>query len=616
MLTAREIVDQAWRRGIRPAPQRTVSQWADRFRMLPSTSAEPGRWDTRRTPYLREIMDALSAASPIERVVFMKGAQLGGTEAGLNWLGYVIADAPGVLLLVMPSLDAIRRNTRLRIDPLIDATPEIRMRVVPARSRDPGNTASEKAFPGGRLVMTGANSAAGLRSTPARYLFLDEVDGFPLSADEEGDPVALAIQRTATFRGRAKVFMVSTPTVAGVSRIAQAYEESDQRRYLVPCPHCGERRSLEWANMRWPEAAPRRAYMFCPDCGGIIEERHKPAMLAAGAWQAFAVGDGRTAGFHLSTLYSPFEPWGEVALDYTAAQRDSFRLQVWTNTKLGLPWEDQAGDTIDAEGLAARVEDWGELVPPGVAVLTAGVDTQGDRIEVQVIGWGAGEEAWILDYRILYGDPSGPAIWLQLDEYLRRTWRHARDLPDLAIRAAAIDSGGHYTGKVYDFAATRHARRIWAVKGANAKAVPVWPRRPSKGKHRAAPVYLVGVDAAKDILAARLKVASQGPGFVHFNKAACDQKYFDQLTAEKVVTQVVRGRPVRSWQLRIAGARNEALDTAVYAYAALAGLSSLGLMLDREAKALIDRPIRADDVAERRSAGRPAAVASPFVARW
>jgi len=227
------LADGAWRRGIRPEPPITVSEWADRHRVLPTTSAEPGRWRTSRTPYLRAVMDALSASSPFERVVLMKGAQTGGTEAGLNWLGYIIQNAPGIVMMVQPSLDMVRRNTTVRIDPLLEATPALRELVAAPRSRDAGNSLFRKSCPGGQLVMTGANSPVCLRSTPVRYLFLDEVDGYPGDADGEGDPVDLAIQRTATFRGRRKIYMVSTPTLKGYSRIEAAFAESDQRYFHV-----------------------------------------------------------------------------------------------------------------------------------------------------------------------------------------------------------------------------------------------------------------------------------------------------------------------------------------------------------------------------------------------
>lgn len=355
-MDAATLVDTAWRRGLQPEPQLTVSQWADKHRLLPQASAEPGPWHTDRVPYLRSIMDALSVSSAVERVVFMKGAQLGGTEAGLNWLGYVIHHAPGTMLLVMPSLDMLRRNSRTRIDPLIEATPALRALVAPARSREAGNTIALKEFAGGQLVMTGANAPTGLRSTPVRYLFLDEVDGYPADADGEGDPVALAVQRTATFRGRRKVFLCSTPTVKGASRIEKAYAESDQRRFFVPCRHCAETFTLEWRHVRWPEGRPERAYVACPACGGVIEERDKTALLAGGKWQATAEGDGRTAGFHLSALCSPFETWGEIAREFLSVKADPPRLQAWVNTKLGEAFEDEATAPVEADLLAARAE--------------------------------------------------------------------------------------------------------------------------------------------------------------------------------------------------------------------------------------------------------------------
>jgi phage terminase large subunit GpA-like protein len=253
-------IDLAWRRGIRPEPPIPVSNWADRHRILPPTSAEPGRWRTDRTPYLRAVMDALSTASPYERVVLMKGAQTGGSEAGPNWLGYIIQNAPGIAMLVMPSLDMVRRNTTVRIDPLIEATPALRELVAAPRSRDAGNSLFRKSFPGGQLVMTGANSAVGLRSTPVRYLFLDEVDGYSGDADGEGDPVDLAIQRTATFRGRRKIYTVSTPTLKGHSRIEAAFEHSDRRFYHVPW-HChvdsGAREAWLDQPLRGGNLAPR-----------------------------------------------------------------------------------------------------------------------------------------------------------------------------------------------------------------------------------------------------------------------------------------------------------------------------------------------------------------------
>lgn len=581
MSDALAIADAAWRAGMAPEPPLTVSAWSDVHRILPSTSAEPGRWRTARAPYLREIMDTLSTGSKFERVVFMKGAQIGGTEVGLNWLGYIVHHAPGLALLVMPSLDMVRRNTRTRIDPMIEATPALSARIAPPRAKDSNNTAFSKAFPGGSLVMAGANSAAGLRSTPARYLFLDEVDGYPADADGEGDPVDLAVKRTATYRGKRKIFLVSTPTIKGESRIEAAFAESDQRRYFIPCPDCGEFQTLEWRNIHWPEGDRLRAYAACTVCGGVMEERDKPALLAAGEWRATAPGDGRTAGFHLSSLYSPFETWGEVAAEHGRVRKDPTRLKVWVNTALAEAWEDRGGETIDAGGLMGRREPFGDRLPAGVAAITAGVDVQGDRLECQLVGWGLDEESWILEQRIIWGDPSGPAVWESLDHILLHMYPHSLPGPALPVLAGCIDSGGHHTATAYQFCANRMGRRVWAIKGRGGPGLKPWPQRPSRGK-TGAPVFIIGVDTLKDTLAARLAITEPGPGCVHFS-AELGAQWFDQLTAEKVRTRYTNGRPVRQWVPRRDGVRNEALDCYVYALAALHGAYAAGFRLADEA---------------------------------
>ena len=589
-MSAAALFDAAWREGLRPSPPLTVSQWADAHRVLPQTSAEPGRWSTDRTPYLREIMDALSVDSPIERVVFMKGAQIGGTEVGLNFVGYVIDHAPGLALLVMPSLDMVKRNTRTRLDPLIDATPALRDKVVPARSRDPGNTATHKRFTGGELVMTGANAASALRSTPARFLFLDEVDAFPLDVEGEGDPVALAVQRTVTFGGRRRVLMVSTPTIRDLSRIEAAYRESDQRRYLVPCKHCGERFEITWERIVWTPGAAHKPACACPSCGGLHDERDKPAMLRSGAWEATGTGDGKTAGFHLSSLYSPFEPWAAIVADFLDARGDPARLKAWTNTKLAQTW-DEGATRIEPNALAARAESWGEGLPDGAAILTAGVDVQGDRLEVEIVAWGAGEESWSIDYVTLYGPPGEPGLWLQLDEVLARRYAHPRATPDMGVRATCIDSGGHFTGKVYEFAAARASRRVWAIKGRAGQGVPVWPPKASyTAKGKGAPVWIIGVDGLKELLAARLSRTDAGPGACHFPLGR-DAAWFAGLTSEAPVTRYNRGRPLREWRTK-PGVRNEPLDCRIYSMAALEGLKRQGLRLDVEAARIADLPWR------------------------
>jgi phage terminase large subunit GpA-like protein len=588
------LVDDAWRRGLRAPPQMTVSEWADAHRVMPTMNAEPGPWRTARVPYLREIMDCLSTSSQVERVVFMKGAQTGGTEACLNAIGFWIDHAPGIILCVWPSLDMVRRNSRTRIEPLVDGTPALRRKIAPPRAKDPGNTVNQKEFAGGALVMTGANSATGLRSLPARYLVLDEVDAFPADADGEGDPVALAIQRTVTFRGRRKIMLVSTPTDAGVSRIEKAFAESDQRRYFVPCPHCRAFQPLQWRGVTWPEGEPQKAFYACLECGGVIEERHKPALLAGGEWRATAPGDGRTAGYHLSALYSPFETWAEIAAEFLAVKNDPLRLRPWTNTKLGEPFEDRDGAAFDAEGLAARCEDFGERLPEGVVVLTAGVDVQGDRLALEIVGWGVGEESWSITYEEIWGDPAKPEVWAALDVELTRAYRHPR-AGAMRVRAACVDSGGHHTQTVYAFARERATRSVWAIKGRGGPGVPVWPRRPPRVREKTYSPLIIGVDAAKETIVARLRLAEPGAGFCHFPTGR-DVDFFRQLGSERRVRTWRRGVVVAEWK-KDPAVRNEALDCRVYAFGALQGLVARGLRLSDEARRLADLPHLSEEAA-------------------
>src|SRR5271165_2796393 len=320
--TAEEIYSAAAAAGARPDPMLTISQWADQYRSLSQrASAESGPWRTERTPYLREIMDCLSPSSPDERTVFMKGAQIGGTECGNNWIGYVIHQAPGPMMAIQPTVEMAKRNSKQRIVPLIEESDVLRALVRDPRSRDSGNTVLSKEFPGGVLVMTGANSAVGLRSMAARYLFLDEVDAYPGDVEGEGDPVNLAMARTRTF-ARRKVFLCSTPKITGMSRIEAAYEESDQRRYWVPCPVCREFQVLKFAQLRWTKGQAEKAVYVCEHCGQEVQNHQKQWMLARGEWRRSGVGDGKTAGFHLSSLYSPVGWFGgsDAAKQFEQAQ--------------------------------------------------------------------------------------------------------------------------------------------------------------------------------------------------------------------------------------------------------------------------------------------------------
>ena len=529
-------------------------------------------------------------------IVVMKAAQVGWTEILNNVIGFHVEHDPAPVLLLQPTLEIAESWSKDRLAPMLRDTPTLRDRIADPRARDSGNTLLHKRFPGGHVTIIGANSPAGLASRPIRILLCDEVDRFPTSAGTEGDPIDLARRRTATFQNR-RILMGSTPTVKGSSRIEEAFEQSDQRYFFVPCPHCGEFQRLIWANVRWPDGKPQDAIYQCQKCTGEIADSHKTDMLAAGEWRPTMTFNG-VAGFHISELYSPWTTWGEMARAFLRAKKLPETLQTWINTALGETWEAEA-DKIEGGPLAARVESYtANSLPSGVLLLTLGCDVQDDRLEPFVYGWGFEEEAWRVDHTVLRGDPGGGALWNELDALLKREYR-TDDGRVLRIEAACIDSGGHFTEQVYRYCLARKRWRIWAIKGAAGQGRLAWPKQAGKGRVIAAPVWLIGVDTIKAVIYGRLKkVTEPGPGYFHFD-AGADAEFFEQLTSETVLTKVSMGRHVRFWKPKKEGIRQEGLDGTVYAYAAMTGRGGRELLAARA-----QRPISAE-------APKPAEVQAP-----
>ena len=422
-------------------------------------------------------MDALSPSHPCQRVVFMKGSQVGATESGGNWIGYVIHHAPGPMLAVQPSVELAKRFSQQRIDPLIEESPVLREKVAPARSRDSGNTVLSKEFPGGILVMTGANSAVGLRSMPVRYLFLDEVDAYPPSADDEGDPVALAEARTRTFSWRRKVFLASTPTIKGLSRIEREYEASDQRRFFVPCPHCGER---AMAQVRAAALGEGQAGDGGLSLRGLrAADRRAPQDADAGSRSSGGrrrrSADPLTIGFHLSSLYSPvgWLSWERIAREWEASQTSDEAKRSFINTVLGETWV-ETGEAPDWQRLYDRREDYRRgTVPMDGLFLTAGADVQKDRIEVSIWAWGRGLESWLIDHIVIDGGPERAEAWATLTELLGETWPHPSGA-FLGLAKLAIDTG-YEAPAVYAWARRMGSAQVVAIKGVDGfnRAAPV-----------------------------------------------------------------------------------------------------------------------------------------------
>lgn len=572
MSVAHALAFRAARRAVRPKSPLTVSEWADANRILSGEgSAEQGQWKTSRTPYLREVMDALSEDSAHRKVVFMKSSQVGGTECGSNWLGYIMAHAKGPVAIVMPTEKSLNDWMAQKFDPMAKDTPCV-ANVLASRSNRAGdNSAQRKRFTGGIFYAKTAGSTAELKSTSLRYAIADEVDEYDWST-LQGDPLGLLEVRLTTFHDR-KLFVVSSPTMKDASRIEEQFELGDRRRYLVPCPHCGERQHLKWSNVRWNKTGIRcaSAWYVCEECGAIIEEHYKGAMLAAGKWVAHNPG-APWPSYHINALYSPLGlglTWAELANEWIEAQDDPAKLMRFVNTRLGETWADRSHD-VKPNVLQARAEPY-ELrtVPAGCLVLTAGVDVQDDRLEISIIGWGAGEKNWTIDYHVLPGNPADEKLWARLAEYLNATFANAHG-KTLRIEATAIDTGGHHTHAVYAFVRSNAVRRAIAVKGAST------PGRTILGKpshqdvnwrgqtiKKGVALYSVGVDTAKHLLYNRLNGdADKDPNErkVHFSQQL-EASYYDQLVAETF-------NPRRNrWEIK-KGKRNEALDTWVYACAA------------------------------------------------
>lgn len=598
-------LDRAIRLALAPPPDLTLSEWAERYAVLSrETSAQTGRF--RAFAYQRGIMDAITDPS-IEEVVVMKSARVGYTKILDHAVGYFLHQDPSPVLVVQPRVEDAEDYSKTEIAPMLRDTPELAALTSGGGPKSGDDTILKKTLRNGAsLSLVGANSPGGFRRITVRVVLFDEVDGYPSGgAGNEGDQIALGIKRSETFWNR-RIVLGSTPTVKGVSRIERAWLQSDQRRYFVPCPQCGEMQVLEWGGpdsahgLKWSkspegEHLPETAHYVCVN-GCVIEEADKPAMVDAGEWRATAPFKGR-AGFHIWAAYSlfPNAAWSRLVAEWLRVKDDPLARQTFINLVRGEPYEDRGDHALSEVRLAARREVYPAEVPDDVALITAGIDTQGDRLEVEVVGWGRDEESWSIATEVIEGDLETPDPWQRLDDYLKRRWSR-RDGKTFEVMAACIDSGGNHTQKVYQFAKERLGRRIWAIKGESARGgmrSPVWPaKRPTSRTKKTFRPIILGVNAAKDVVRSRLHLETPGPGFCHF-PVDRDINWFAQLVSERLVTKTMNGQRFRVWELS-PGRANEALDCRVYAYGALCGLIHFGLQLNKAA----DRvgPVVVEDV--------------------
>ena len=588
---------------LQPPPKLTLSQWAETYAVLSKeTSAQTGRF--RAFPYQTGIMDAITDPA-VTQVTVMKSARVGYTRVLDHVVGYYLHQDPSPILVVQPRVEDAEDYSKTEISPMLRDTPVLSDIAGDPKSKSSDNTILKKTLKNGSsLTLVGANSPGGFRRITARIVLFDEVDGYPSGgAGMEGDQIALGVKRSETFWNR-KIVLGSTPTIKGLSRIEKSYSESDMRGYYVPCPHCGEMQTLEWGGpetpygIKWDKddkgnGIPETVYYVCQANGCVIQEYDKPAMIAAGEWRASRPFAGH-AGFRIWAGYSlfPNARWENIVAEWLRVKNDPLQRQTFINLVLGEPYEDRGDKALQEGRLAARCEVFPAEVPDGTAVITVGVDTQDNRFEIEVVGWGRNEESWSIDYHVIEGDLETPGPWDRLDAYLKKIWRRG-DGRGFEAFGTCIDSGGHHTQKVYEFAKARLGRRVWAIKGESAqggKRSPVWPtKRPTSRNKSAFRPVILGVNAAKDVIRARLHIEEPGPGYMHFPSDR-DINYFAQLTSERSVVKTGGGQRYRVWELP-PGRANEALDCRVYAYGALCGLLHLGFRLNKRADDVNHPPV-------------------------
>lgn len=555
----------------------TISEWADKYRKLSrETSAEPGRWRTSRAPYQKEIMDALNDYR-VEKVIVMSSSQVGKSEIINNSIGYFIDMDPSSILLVQPTVDISEDYSKRRISPMIRDTEVLAAKVSDSKTRDVNNTILMKVFPGGFLAMGGANSPAGLASRPIRILLCDEVDRYPDSAGSEGDPISLAEKRTITFWNRKKLF-VSTPTIKGASRIEQEYEMGTQEKWCVECPGCANFHPILLRDIRFDheihEAGTRKVYQVrdiswrCPSCFREFDEQTIKRASAKWVAENPIAMENRVRSFWLNAFVSPWYTWKQIVQEFLESKDDPEKHKVFVNTILGETWEDR-GEQMEEDTLLNRRESYAADLPDGVLLLTAGVDTQDDRLEYEIVGWGRDHESWGIEYGVIVGKPDNPKTMQQLDDVLNRVFRFA-DGKGLKVACTCIDSGGHYTSDIYKYTKRNEQRRILAVKGQGGPGIPLIHRYSRNNKEKALLVIL-GVDDGKSSIYSALKVQEPGPKYCHFpndDRRGYDRFYFQGLLSEKLVPRKKNGVTRLTWEKISTSARNEALDTRNYAMAA------------------------------------------------
>jgi len=559
--------------GLAPDPYLTIDEWADKYRQLPKgASAEAGQYSCDRMPYVREIMQELSPQSPTQQVKVIKATQVGCTEIANNMAMYYMDIVPASQLMILPTEGLAKDHSNRKLTPSLRAMPELAKKINVGKSKDDIGGMFEKVYPGGMLKIAWAGSPANFRSLSCRVVILDDVDGYESNIKGEGDPLDLGKKRTDSFGILRKIYINSTPTEEGNSNIEAEFEASDQRHYYMPCPYCKKMITFERENFIFDYNKQSHELLgnvqySCPECGSLIDEFHKTKMMEHGKWIPHNEGHIHR-GYRIPSYYSPlgFLTWNEIFREFLEAKAlmnkgDVRKMKTWVNTRDAKVWEEEA-TTVIVDNLPERKEEYGCEVPHGVLVLSVGIDTQDDRFELEVVGYGQYMETWSIDYHIIQGDPNNPETREALAAYLNKTFT-CYDGSTMKIYAKGVDTGGHRTKAAYTFCKPRFTQRVFALKGSNVVSAPFINKRASKQNKGKVNLFTVGVNAGKDEIYANIEITETGANYMHFpNKDVYSDEYFKQLTAEK------RDKRTGIWTKK--RHRNEAIDCRNYANAALA----------------------------------------------
>lgn len=561
----------------------SLSDWATKnFYLSPEYSSDPGLFSYERRPYQKEVLDEIGNPEN-EKVIIVAATQMLKTVCLMIAEAYKIEKRPGPLLHVMDTILNATRYSRERLDPMIRDNNYLSNKVQEVKPKK-SDTVLMKKFVGGILKLVGANSPSGLIFTTVKDLLLDEVDSYPISASDFGDPVELAIKRTTEFEDR-QIIMASSPGTEGASRIWPEWLETDQRYFFVPCAHCGEFQKLEWGGpetdygIKWENNDPTTAYYLCCACHQKIYNRQKYLMNSRGEWVPTYPNRKGKPGFHINALHSPSSTrsWDKLVEEWLTARKfskagDHERLKVFINTSLAELWTPKI-NVPKEDKLLERVEDYyspnNPKMPERVCFLTAFVDVQDTWLHCQVEGWGLNEENWLIEVKMFHGNPAQVMVWNELDQYLASAFHHQLDL-SLYISAIAVDTGGHHSDAVYKFVKDRMVRRLnngviqkfYATKGYNQRWKPITDYKAHMNNRGGIPLYLVGTDTAKELIHNRMEITNpekSGAGYQHFNHHGT-KDYFDEIYSEMLQIDPLTKQRV---YVPVPGKRHESLDCKV-----------------------------------------------------